>query len=439
LTATHDGHCPRLSPRAQNVAGDPRDQADTRVSALAQIESARAQAIATITAGRAKGATEDQIKAAAEAPSKLAATRATNTEAAAAAFADLWAKSFDGIPRDAPAGLRLSVVSVGNPVATEMLLLESPEPIAWDRVIASIRPASAVPLDRRTITLASDFGRPDMGFEVSYDGLQWLAGVELWFSDGALRARADVPLDVTLLFPRSSSADLVVRAEDPMQVVTECDPPASQVTVTALPEPGEYRLQVRAPARSTLRSLRVRGSGVGIVTCTVETPFRPRLATGPLRIVAAKLPSSASDLTHEVTLMAMAPVSLQGWSVRWVDPATGGASELYALCTANLPLTEARRVRLVPSLASAPTTDDALVLAGGTGTAPPPTGAIFQLLDPAGTCVHEYAAMSAGGAARALAIIPDADGSRAFLSPPRSQAALAPGFWQSSHYRSPVM
>jgi hypothetical protein len=137
--------------------------------------------------------------------------------------------------------------------------------------------------------------------------------------------------------------------------------------------------------------------------------------------------------------MAMAPVSLQGWSVRWVDPATGGASELYALCTANLPLTEARRVRLVPSLASAPTTDDALVLAGGTGTAPPPTGAIFQLLDPAGTCVHEYAAMSAGGAARALAIIPDADGSRAFLSPPRSQAALAPGFWQSSHYRSPVM
>ena len=38
--------------------------------------------------------------------------------------------------------------------------------------------------------------------------------------------------------------------------------------------------------------------------------------------------------------------------------------------------------------------------------------------------------MSAGGAARALAIIPDADGSRAFLIPPRSEAALAPGFWQ---------
>ena len=44
--------------------------------------------------------------------------------------------------------------------------------------------------------------------------------------------------------------------------------------------------------------------------------------------------------------------------------------------------------------------------------------------------MHEYAAMSAGGAARTLAIIPDADGSRALLIPPRSETALSVGLWE---------
>jgi hypothetical protein len=163
----------------------------------------------------------------------------------------------------------------------------------------------------------------------------------------------------------------------------------------------------------------------------VDTPFRPRAARGPLRIIAAKLPASTTDLSHEITLLAMEPVaSLRGWSVRWLDARTGGVSELYAECTADLPLGEARRVRFLPSVASAPASDDALVLAGGAGTAPPPAGAVFQLTDPTGTCVHEYAAMAAGGAARALSIIPDADGSRALLIAPRTETALAPGFWR---------
>jgi hypothetical protein len=430
LAATYDGLCPRLAPRAQGVAWEPRDVAQARIDSLAQLDTERGQAVATLAAGRADGATRDQIEAAAKEPAALAVKRASRTATAAAAFADSWAKTFETLARPARAGLRLSVVSAGNPTATDLLLLESPEPIAWERVQASICAATAVPLSRRTITLASDFGRPDLGFQVAYGGLLWRAGVELWFNDGALRARAGVPLDVTLVLPRSSSADLVVRAADAQSVLAECDPPATQVSRIALADPGTFRLLARAPAQTTLKTLRVRGAGVGIVSCTVDTPFRPRQPAGPLRIVAVKLPNSASDLTHELTLMATAPVSLQGWSVRWVDPVTGGASELYAECTANLPLTEARRVRFMPSLASAAATEDALVVPGGAGTAPPTTGAVFQLLDPAGTCVHEYAAMAPGGAARTLAIIPDADGSRAWLIPPRNEAALTAGFWQ---------
>lgn len=433
LAATFDGLCPRLSPRAQNTAWDPRDAAQARTDALVQLEVARAQAVATITAGRAAGATASQIEAAAAAPGALAATRATKTSQAAAAFTDLWDRCFEATAGPAPTGLRVSVVNGGHPGATDLLLLESPEPIAWDRVTASIRPAAAVPLDRCTVTLTSDFGRPDQGFEVAYGGLVWRAGVELLFNDGALRARAAQPLDVTLVFPRSSSADLVVRASAAASALADCDPPATQVTVTALAEPGAFRLLARAPTQTTLKTLRVRGTGVGIMSCTVDTPFRPRQATGPLRIVAAKLPVSTSDLTHEITLMAMAPVSLRGWSVRWSDPAGGGAStELYSECTADLLLTEAQRVRLVPSMASVAASDEAFVLAGGAGTAPPPAGAVFQLLDSAGTIVHEYAAMALGSVTRTLAIIPDADGSRAFLIPPRSESSLAAGFWQLS-------
>jgi hypothetical protein len=430
LTATFDGLCPRLSPRAQNVAWNPREQAEKRSVALAQLESARTQALATIAVGRADGATKDQIKAADDAPATLATTRAEKTATAAAAFADAWAKSFEGNPRATPSGLRLSVVQAGNPMATDLALLESPEPIAWDRVSASIVPAAVVPLDHTTITLGIDFGRPDKAFEVSYGGLLWHAGVELWFDDGALRARADEPLDVTVLLPHSTSADLVVRAEDRADIDADCDPAQSQVTVTALTEPGTFRVQAHAPTNANLAGVRIRGDNVGIVSCTVDTPFRPRRAAGPLRILSIKLPANAADLTHEVTLMAMAPVSLRGWSVRWLDPVAGGESQLYATSPADLPLAEAQRVRFVPSVASAPTSDDALVLAGGPGTAPPSTGAIYQLFDPSGRCVHECAAMASGGAARTLAIIPDADGSRAFLIPPRSEPELSPGFWQ---------
>lgn len=322
------------------------------------------------------------------------------------------------------------MVSAGSSTAIDTLLLESPEPIAWDRVSASIRPAAAVPIDRRTMTVGNDFGKPDLGYEVAYGGLLWRAGVELRFYEEALRARANVTLDVTLAFSRSSSADLVVRAGAAADVLAECDPPAAQVTVTALTHPGTFRLQARPPANATLKSVRVRGQDVGIASCTVDTPLRLRQATGPLRIVAARLPTSTSDLAHEITLMALAPVSLIGWSVRWADPTGGVASKLYAQCTADVPLTEARHVRLMPSMSSAATTDDALVLAGGAGTAAPPAGAVSQLFDPTGTCVHEYAAMASSGAARTLAIIPDADGSRAFLIPPRTESSLAAGYWQ---------
>ena len=177
----------------------------------------------------------------------------------------------------------------------------------------------------------------------------------------------------------------------------------------------------------------MRGAGVGIISCAVTTPFRPSALAGGVRIVDAKLPATSAALDHEITVMAMAPVSLKDWSVRWIDARTPGDAEPYAVCSANLELAEAQRVRLLPGVASGTATDDALVLPGGSGNTPPVSGAVFQLFDPAGRLVHERAAMAASAtASTALVIIPSADGTRAFLIPPPSANALTEGMWTLS-------
>lgn len=69
---------------------------------MTQLEAARAQAVATIAAGRVAGATKSQIEAAAIEPGNLAASRANITASAATAFADIWSKTFETIPRPVP-------------------------------------------------------------------------------------------------------------------------------------------------------------------------------------------------------------------------------------------------------------------------------------------------------------------------------------------------
>jgi hypothetical protein len=430
LCATFDGRCPRRQAIAQGVAWNPRDIAQARLDQLATLESRRVQAKAAIAALQTSSPTKQQIVAAEEAPAMLAEARREAASAAAAAFDDTWRKCFGNVAQpQSPDALRVSVILAGSPTPTDVLLVESPEPIAWDRVTASITPATNSPLRRTEVAIGADFGRPDQGFEIDYGGLQWRAGVELWFNDGALRARADTPLDVTVRLPRSTTVDVVVQADAPGQAQVTCELPAAQVTETSDAQSGRYRIAVSAPAGTFLTSVRVRGAGVGIVSCAATTPFRPTMQSGTVRIVDIKLPATATALDHEIALLAMAPTSLRGWSVRWIDALTPGPAQLYAECSTDLRLTEAQRVRLLPGLASAPPSDDAFVLAGGPGVAPPAAGAVFQLFDPLGRLAEERAAMAAAAAPMAPGVVPSADGTRAFLINPPTTNALAAGFY----------
>ena len=95
-------------------------------------------------------------------------------------------------------------------------------------------------------------------------------------------------------------------------------------------------------------------------------------------------------------------------------------------------LREGQRIRLVPGRASSPVSDDALVSAGGVVMTPPTTGAIFQLVNPAGTIIHEYAAMPIGQSTipvNSLTAFPNDDGTHAFLVPPVAAHGIEQGHW----------
>ena len=169
LCATFDGLCRRRLPIAQTMAWTPSAKAQARLDSLAVLESQRQQAKSAIGALQGATVNDAQILAAEAAPSTLADARRATAEAAAVEFDEMWTKCFGNVPQpSAPESLRMSAMLVGSPAASDVLVLESPEPIAWDRVRASIAPAANIPLQRTDVTIGPDFGRPDLGFEVEY-------------------------------------------------------------------------------------------------------------------------------------------------------------------------------------------------------------------------------------------------------------------------------
>src|SRR5207244_1442236 len=94
-------------------------------------------------------------------------------------FEEIWAACFGAHPPDAlPGDVRVSVVEAATQTAgIDVLLLESPEPIAWERVSVTAVRASATPQRKVATTLSAEFGQPDAGFEVLFGGIRWLAGV----------------------------------------------------------------------------------------------------------------------------------------------------------------------------------------------------------------------------------------------------------------------
>ena len=181
-----------------------------------------------------------------------------------------------------------------------------------------------------TTTVGPDFGRPDMGFEVEYGGIRWTAGVELWVLNGEVRARvAAEPLDVTLVLDQAVNIELVLRVDPNGQATISTDPPRPGGALVVGPSSAPVTVVLEATSGSMLKTVQVKGIGVGILSCNVTRAFVPVPPFGPLRISESRLPTPTAPLDHEIVVMAMEAVELKGYTIRWIHARVPEASQLY--------------------------------------------------------------------------------------------------------------
>jgi hypothetical protein len=382
--------------------------------------------------------TSTDLDAAATAMTELRDVRTLLATETVRRFGFLWAASFGtDPPPPLPTGLRLSTVTpavAANVTSATVLLVESPEPIPWNHLTVRAAKVATVP-SRRTVTAIHEgFGRPDRGAVVEFDGRWWHAGVELWVREGTLRARADEPLGVKLDLDRATKVELTLAIDTGCKATVSTTPALPGGVITAAPSTsgGPVVVTIAPPATAPLTAVTLTGEGVGVRGAMIIEPFVPSHPTGPLRIGSVVLPKTTQDLDHNVVLVATGPTpNLDGYTIRWTDAFAPAGSDLYAELPA-IALADGQRLRLIPGRASASVMDDALVSAGGPGSATPPTGAVYALYDPAGTLLHEVAVLPtpapATGKAGLLVAFPNADGTRAFLVPPPQGNAIASGY-----------
>lgn len=427
--ATFDGRCRPRTPRSGLSAVD--------LAAVAAGWSVRPNELAALVtrvralrnAARTGTSTAAAIDAAETAFADLVGGRAKVRSQGVAEFDTRWTAWLGGRPpADLPPGCLLSVIPLPGPDGGDVLLLESPEPLDWDRIEVTATLHANLPKTRARSTPTRAFGRPDAGFSVVDGGVRWDAGVELWVRDGAVRPRAaDQALAVTLAVEGATAMSLNLLLDDGASATVTSDPPrvAGPLTVPAPAGGGPATATVSVDG---LRTVGVSGNGAGVAAVDAVRVFTPAEPVGDLRIVDMVLPT-VQPTDHHLTLVAMAPVpSLDGWTLQWIDAIAPAEPVLYARLPA-IALDDGQRLRLFPGLSQAPTQEDVLVSAGGPGEDPPAHGVVLRLVDPAGRVAHEVAVMrSAPGTSRPVVTVADRDGTRALLLPALG-AGFGAGWW----------
>jgi hypothetical protein len=428
--AGFDGRCrvPARSISAQAVTQTLAQRVGARSGLLEQLSLAITSANAAQAAATAQ-ATDASLAAQRAALDTLSQLRQQLRTQAAADFDALWASCIGTEP---PPGLpqELRLYCVTDHAGQRLLLLESPEPIAWERMRLRLARSNAVALRKRTITFDESFGRPDSSFEVQFGGLRWRGGVELWVVDGAVQARAAEPLQLDIFTQRAQRVELSLRiAAGGSAVVTTTPPlPSGGVTYSASATAAlNTTVTLTAPAGG-FDSVRVSGSGVALAGCTVVEPLLPVPPSGPLRIIDVELPTTSAPLDHALSLIAFETAATNGYTVRWIDASNPSADQLYSVIQART-MQAGQVLRLVPGRPTAPASGDAIVQAGGPGSTPPVSGAVLQLIGPDGRVYHEYAALPSA-APQDIIAFPNADGTRAFLAlPTTATMPIGAGAW----------
>jgi hypothetical protein len=326
-----------------------------------------------------------------------------------------------------PAG-RPPVEGVRVSQAANALLIESAEPILWERIDLALRRQKAIPLRRREIGFDRDgFGAPDAG-EFRYAGFDWTSSAELWVRDGALAPRVEVPFTLDLRCPHARSVTALVRLSAGGSVTLSAAGSPDSVAVAPADEAVEKAVSLYGGV--PLGSVRLAFDGAAIVSLSVGEGFQPEPPRGPARIAAVRLPGSAADTSHRVDLVAFADTDLGGWQLRWLDAlAPAAEATSYHRFAPGLRLGDGGAARVYGGRGVADPEDGFEVMAGGLVGTLPATGAVLRLVDPAGRVADEFAAMPPAGAAAVTdhLLLPNGDGTAALLVAP--EAALASGHW----------
>jgi hypothetical protein len=416
--STFDGRCHLLSTK---TVQDPAGVAAPVLAARSALDGAASAAVIARNAVEGGTPTSAQLDALEAALAALRLRRETLRVEEQTAFEALWASYSLPKPQALPAGVECARTG-------DALLVESPEPLHWERVTAGLRRTTSVPRRKRTLTFAPGLA-PDVG-DFSVGGLEWTTDAELRVVDGALERRVAGALALSVTTPRAFVVEAVVRVAANGSATLQPTGPGASAAATSGPSGGTTTsLEVSG---TELSSVTLSGAGLSLVSLSVTEAFEPRPPRGDVRLTAASLPTSTGDSNHYVDLIAHRAVDLGGWGLRWFDALAPAGSSSYHTFQAGRSLPEARRARVYGGLTGGKSAAGMDVHFGGTVGAVPATGAIFQLVDPAGEVAHELASLPYGPPSlqdrSRFVAVPNDDTTRAFLL--STTDPLEPGHWQ---------
>ena len=421
LMATFDGRCRRV---IGTKAGPDLPKLSKPVldaqKALGVILDDHARTRGPATTGSPTRAQIDAFRAAREA---VPWARAALANARARAFDEAWSAYFD-VPPEAtlPDGIEVSrIAPKAGSTAPAALLIESPEPMHWERLsVEGIGMSARRPLRRRTILFEKRaFGAPDKG-TFAYAGLGWDTDVELLVVNGAVEPRVPGQSTLALTIPAAAAVSVAVRVDSGGTVTLQGRGRRVSGVVRQGPTVGVPASMTLTGAEITKLSLM--GNGFSVVSLSIDEVFQPAPPRSDVRLVHAKLPVSSTDLRHRVEVIPYRDVELGNWSIRWLGAFAPEKSGTYYTFAPGTTLADGRVARVYGGLANPPADLGVDIYAGGgVGAQPPSGGSIFQLVDPAGRVVHELAALldstyaSPAVPADEIVVIPNGDGTRALL------------------------
>jgi hypothetical protein len=416
--ALADGRA-RLHAANGTGTADPLALASTVDAAAGAVRSAVAAYLAARAAATTGTPTAAQLDAYPSVGRALRTARAALAATRAAGFDALWGRAFDAPPQPVlPDGVQVThVTGLGSAAApVDALLLESAEPIRWERTEAVVEmvAATAQPL-RMQVLRAADAGDPDRG-AFRWSGVDARTDVELRTHLGVVAPRVAGAWTLELSVPAARRVRVRVTVADGgtatlTPIGTGVGPAA---TIGPAGTGGPVTLEVTGTA---LTDARLTGTGVAALSAEVELPLEPVPASGPLRLTRGVLPPAAGQATHSVDVAAYANTALAGHRITWTDaqtPSVGGDYHLFAPSTS---IRDGRTARVYGGVATTPADGGVDLYAGGTVGVLPRTGVVFHLLGPDGRVVHELVTPpdSAFVAASPVRVWVNGDQTRAFL------------------------